>query len=89
MFYEKPVANTNVKMAASALLDRMKLKVVTLSQEVTRRLRNTSREAKDKIKEDVMKTFMVKLARSGYHEGKSREIRMVCMVLLLFDNDYI
>ena len=45
-----------------------KVKMMTLMQEVIRRLRNTSREAEDSEREEVLTKFAVKMWRSGYRE---------------------
>ena len=60
-FYEKPMKSQYVLMKDSAMGEKMK--VTTLTQEVIRRLRNTSREAEDKEREEVLTKFAVKSLR--------------------------
>ena len=71
-FYEKPMKSQYVLMKESAM--GKKTKVTTLTQEVIRRLRNTSREAEDSEREEVMTKFAVKMWKSGYREYSRGQI---------------
>ena len=65
-FYEKPMNSPYVIMAASAM--PQKVKVVTMVQEVLRRLRNMSALVKkQEVKEELGK-FCMKIKRSWYKE---------------------
>ena len=63
-FYEKPCTSKLVIMEKSAMPHRMK--VVTLSQECVRRMKNTGRSVKIEERAGILSRFMRKLWRSGY-----------------------
>ena len=66
-FYEKKMTSKFVIMESSALPKRMK--ITTLSQEVVRRMRNTSRGVSSQRRGEILSEFMLKLRRSGYSEA--------------------
>ena len=63
-FFEKPCASQRVLRASSAYTWRSKL--VTMSMEVFRRLRNTSRQLSLEAKNNILSTFVKKMRMSGY-----------------------
>ena len=64
MFYEKPTAADTVMRSTSAFTWRQK--TVTMTMEVYRRLRNSSRQLNMIVKSNLLKTFVDKMRRSGY-----------------------
>ena len=64
MFYKKKVSTSRVLKATSAY--NWRSKTVTMTMEVMRRMRNTTRQATMKMRLDIMKTFVRKLQRRGY-----------------------
>ena len=71
-FYEKPMRSPYTIHQESAMGEQCK--ITTLTQEVIRRMRNTSREADQKERDSILTKFAVKMYRSGYREEKRREI---------------
>ena len=63
-FYEKEMVAPRVINKKSALPDRVKH--TTLTQEVIRKMRNTSKGIRDKMKSDQMSKFAMKLMLYGY-----------------------
>ena len=76
-FYEKDVSSKTVVMEKSTI--PIKTKISTLSQEVLRRMRNTSRNVKKERREEILTEFMKKLKRSGYNAKTRREILIAGM----------
>lgn len=70
-FYEKPMATNLVVQAKSAL--SQEVKAATLSEEVVRRLRNTSLELNSTERLEILERACVKMKTSGHSE---RFIRM-------------
>ena len=71
-FFEKPTSSNLCTLEVSATSWAQQRS--TLSQEVVRRLHNTSRELGHRVKEDIVEAFIVKLKRSGYTKQQVREI---------------
>ena len=71
-FFEKTSASSRVLRAASAYTWRSK--ITTLSMEVFRRLRNTSRQMTLEAKSDIIGEFIGKMRRSGYERTTVRSI---------------
>ena len=71
-FYEKPMSNMKVMDKDSAMPH--KIKVATMTQEIVRRLCNTSQELDDKTKQDILSIFMRKLQLSGYSQRLRADI---------------
>ena len=71
-FYEKPVASKLVLMEGSALPHKMK--VTTLSEEVLRRMKNTSKKVGKSRRAAIMTDFMKKMRRSGYGAKMRRNV---------------
>ena len=67
MFFEKTSASSKVLRASSAYTWRNKL--VTMANEVFRRMRNSSRQLTLKTKLGLMTTFTDKMRNSGYSQG--------------------
>ena len=63
-FYEKACVSPKVLEYESAL--PIKIKIVTLTQEILRRMRNSSRREPISYKVELLDSFMVKLMKSGY-----------------------
>ena len=74
MFYKKSMSNQLTSMERSAVPDRVKR--CTHTQEVIRRLRNTSREIDWSIKAGIISEFCYSLLISGYSERYREEIVM-------------
>ena len=70
VFFEKSMTNKKVIQMKSAMA--IKSKIATLSQEIIRRLMNTSRSVEKEEKMTIVKLFMKKLMASGY-DRKMRE----------------
>ena len=66
-FYEKPSASSRVLRATSGFCWRLKL--VSMSMEVFRRQRNTSRQVNLARRVEIITDFVTKLRRSGYAMG--------------------
>ena len=73
-FYEKPTKNPTVILPSSALNWNVKRTVFT--QEALRRLRNTSLSLGEKVQNDILSTYMLKLKESGYSVQFRAEIIM-------------
>ena len=71
-FYEKSSASSKVMRATSAFNWRQK--IVSLSMEVFRRLRNCTRQLTLRARLAILETFISKLRCSGYQEGTVRGI---------------
>ena len=71
-FYEKMTASNRVLRASSAYNWHNKL--VTLNQEVFRRMRNCTRQLTVVARSDILKTYVAKLRRSGYVEATVRGV---------------
>ena len=65
-FYEKPMATNLVVQAKSALSDEVK--AATLTEEVVRRLRNTSMELKSADRLEILERACIKMKTSGHSE---------------------
>ena len=66
-FYEKEVVSPKVIEYKSAMAIRVK--ITTLSQEIIRSLKNTSRSATAEERANIITTFMMKMMLSGYPES--------------------
>ena len=64
IFYEKPCVSEKVLEYGSAL--PIKTKIITLTQEVLRRMRNTARREPIATRVEILNYFMVKLKNSEY-----------------------
>ena len=71
-FYEKKVACNTVIMESSAMPKRTKIS--TLSQEIIRRMKNTSRNISNERRNEILSEFMKKMKRSGYNAKTRREV---------------
>ena len=71
-FYEKPMASKLVMMEKSALPQRMK--ITTLTAEIIRREKNTSRSVGEARRRQILSKMMVKMKRSGYDERMRRRV---------------
>ena len=71
-FYEKPVASKLVVMERSALPHRTK--ITTLTQEIIRRMRNTSRKVGKGRRAEILSKFMKKMRKSGYNSKVRRNV---------------
>ena len=71
-YYEKPMASQLMMMARSAMPHRTK--IVSLSQEVIRRQRNTSRNVGEQVRKENLSKMMSKLKKSGYDINMRRNI---------------
>ena len=69
-FYEKPIVSSRVLRSTSAFTWRNKL--VTLSMETFRRMRNCSRQLSTTTRALILCNFVDKLRRSGYSEKTTR-----------------
>ena len=67
MYYEKPCASQYFIKEASAMSANTKWS--SLSQEIIRRMKNTSRRVAHEIRENILTDCMRKLKRSGYPES--------------------
>ena len=65
-FYEKPMATNLVVQAKSALSEEVK--AATLSEEIVRRLRNTSQELDNSERLEILERACVKMKSSGHTE---------------------
>ena len=63
-FYEKPCVSQKVLEYASALT--IKTKIITLTKEVLRRMRNTARREPVESRIMILDEFMIKLVNSAY-----------------------
>lgn len=66
-FYDKPVSRTMVIM--NTFFQSHRLKMVTLSQEVNRRMRNTDQDVNIETRAYILKKFKVNMIKSGYKSG--------------------
>ena len=73
-FYEKPVGSKLVIMEGSALPHRIKIQ--TLSQEIIRRMRNTSGKISKARRAEILTKFMMKMKRSGYSAKVRRNVAL-------------
>ena len=71
-YYEKPITSKLVLMEKSALCARVKM--VVMSQEVIRRMRNTSTRVDLDQRAAILSHFMTKMARSGYGAAQRMEV---------------
>ena len=71
-FYEKGTASTKVMMANSAFTWRQK--IVTMTMEVFRRQRNSSRQLNMRSRARMMEKFIDKMRRSGYPQCTVRGV---------------
>ena len=71
-FYEKPMASPFCMMQDAAISEESKK--ATLSQEVIRRLENTSESEPDSVRVQIINKFITKMETSGYKEEKMSEI---------------
>ena len=76
-FYEKPMSSKLVMMERSALPTRMK--ITTLTQEIIRRQKNTSRSVGEKRRRQILSKMMVKMKRSGYDLRMRRRVLVAGM----------
>ena len=63
-FYEKKCVSSKVLEYGSAL--PLKTKIITLTQEILRRMRNTARREPVTSRVDILNTFFMKMTKSGY-----------------------
>ena len=68
VFYKKPMASDKVVLRSSAMSYRQK--ITTLTQEVFRRLHNTSDKIHENVKIVILNQFMETLVKSGYNEAE-------------------
>ena len=73
-FYEKSVASKLVVMEGSALPHRVKL--TALTQEIIRRMKNTSRRIGKKKRATILSELMKKMKRSGYSAKVRRNVAL-------------
>ena len=71
-FFEKPVATKLVLMEKNALPHRMK--ITTLTQEIIRRMKNTSRTIGKKRRAVILTNFMKKIMKYGYGAKTRRNV---------------
>ena len=71
-FFEKPTKNKFVILSSSAISAKQKRTILT--QECLRRLRNTKIELGEKVQNQYLNEFMVKLKNSGYPVQNRRQI---------------
>ena len=71
IFFEKPMASSMVIQRRSAMPENMR--VSTLTQEVIRRMMNTSERLDQEERNDVIDTYARKLVNSGYSLEQSRK----------------
>ena len=71
-YYENPMSSQLMMMMRSAMPHRTK--IVSLSQEVIRRQRNTSRNVSEVVRRKNLSQMMCKLKRSGYDTNMRRKI---------------
>ena len=71
-FFEKPMSSPFCILEQSALPENTK--IASLSQEVVRRMLNTSELVSQQERNQVIETFITKLRVSGYHQEKIRRI---------------
>ena len=71
-FREKPTNNNKVLQKRSHMGENQKMTILT--QEVIRRLRNTSELLEDKEFKDILERYCQKLFNSGYREDQIRKI---------------
>ena len=71
-YYRKDMANFLVLMARSAM--PMKMKRVSLVQEVVRIQRNTSKYEKEEVKKNSLSEFSLRMKCSGYNEKFRKEV---------------
>ena len=71
-FREKPTNNNKVLQKRSPMGENQKMTILT--QEVIRRLRNTSELLEDKEFKDILERYCQKLFNSGYREDQIRKI---------------
>ena len=71
-YYEKPITSNKVIMEKTA--HPLKQKITTLSQEVVRRMRNTSRKVVLQERLEILQKFIQKMKQSGYGEKLRREV---------------
>ena len=72
IFYEKEVANKHVIMKKSALAENTK--VSSLTQDLIRRMKNTSEYLEQEERNCVVDTFAAKLYLSGYQDDQIKKI---------------
>merc|ERR1712237_244060 len=71
-YYEKPVTSKLVMMSKTA--HPQKQKMTTLSQEVVRRMRNTSRKVVTSERIEKLQKYHKKMKDSGYNEEMRKEV---------------
>ena len=71
IFFEKPMASSMVIQKRSAMPENMR--VSTLTQEVIRRMMNTSEKIVQDERNEVVDTYAKKLVNSGYSLEQSRK----------------
>ena len=71
-FFEKPMNSKFCVMANGAMADNMKKS--TLSQEIVRRMLNTSEEQPQDERNRIIEKFIVKMQVSGYNEKQVQDI---------------
>ena len=71
-YYEKPMSSKYCIMEASAMSQNVKWS--SLSQEIIRRMKNTSRRVAHDVREGILTDFMLKLQRSGYTESFRKNV---------------
>ena len=73
-FYEKPTRNPRVILASSALSWSQKRTIHT--QEILRRIKNTSQSLKKSLRDQHLSRYMYKMKISGY----SHKFRIECLL---------
>ena len=71
-FYQKPMARKSVIHKSSALSE--KTKVSSLSQDLIRRMKNTSESVPDKVRIDIVNEYSDQLLSSGYSPTQTQDI---------------
>ena len=71
-FYQKPMARKTVINKHSALSE--KTKVSSLSQELIRRMKNTSESIQDDVRIEIVNDYSYQLLSSGYSHVQTRDI---------------
>ena len=66
IFYRKPITSNFVTLKSAAMTMRQKMDILT--QQCFSRLHNTSREAEESVKVNILNEFMRDLQMSGYNE---------------------
>ena len=71
-FYKKPTTSRYCVIEKSAMGDQSKIAILT--QEVNRRLTNTSEDQPQNVRDRILKDFADKMAFSGYNDETRRQV---------------